>query len=94
MPLICHYTSNPTRFKQVYLPENYTEELASPHGIISYGGISFHFSASGSEIPSAELMMWVRSTAISAMRVSAALICAGSSLWRVAAAAAFSSNAA
>lgn len=42
IPLVCHYTSNPTRFKQVYLLENYTEELASSHGIISYGGISFH----------------------------------------------------
>ncbi len=42
IPLVCHYSSNPTRFKQVYLLENYTEELASSHGIISYGGISFH----------------------------------------------------
>ncbi len=44
IPLVCHYSSSPTRFKQVYLLENYTEELASSHGIISYGGISFHLN--------------------------------------------------
>ena len=44
IPLVCHYTSGPVRVKDVYLLENYTEELAANHGIISYGGISFHMS--------------------------------------------------
>lgn len=41
IPLICHYTSNPVRIQNIYLLEEYTAELASQHGIISYGGISF-----------------------------------------------------
>ena len=44
IPLVCQYSSNPTRFEQVYLLENYTEELALAHGIIPYGGISFHLN--------------------------------------------------
>lgn len=44
IPLVCHYTSRPVRIKNVYLLENYSEELASNHGIISYGGISFHMN--------------------------------------------------
>lgn len=44
IPLVCHYTSGPVRIKNVYLLENYSEELASNHGIISYGGISFHMN--------------------------------------------------
>lgn len=44
IPLVCHYSSNPVRIQYVYLLEEYTEELASHHGIISYGGISFHAS--------------------------------------------------
>lgn len=42
IPLVCHYSSGPVRLKNVYLLEEYTEELASQHGIISYGGVSFH----------------------------------------------------
>ncbi len=41
LPLVCHYTSGPVRFKGVYLLEDYTQELAAVHGIIPYGGISF-----------------------------------------------------
>lgn len=44
LPLVCHYTSGPVRIKNIYLLEDYTEELASSHGIISYGGISFHLN--------------------------------------------------
>ena len=42
IPLVCHYSSGPVRLKNVYLLEEYTEELATSHGIINYGGISFH----------------------------------------------------
>lgn len=42
IPLVCHYTSGPVRIKNIYLLEDYTEELATSHGIINYGGISFH----------------------------------------------------
>lgn len=42
IPLVCHYSSGPVRLKNVYLLEEYTEELAASHGIINYGGISFH----------------------------------------------------
>ena len=42
IPLVCHYSSGPVRIKNIYLLENYTEELATSHGIINYGGISFH----------------------------------------------------
>ena len=44
IPLVCHYSHAPTRLKQVYALEEYTEELARAHGIIPYGGISFHLS--------------------------------------------------
>lgn len=44
VPLVCHYTSGPVRIQNIYLLEEYTEELASSHGIISYGGISFHLN--------------------------------------------------
>ena len=44
IPLVCHYTSGPVRIQNIYLLEDYTEELASSHGIISYGGISFHLN--------------------------------------------------
>ena len=44
IPLVCQYTSGPVRFKNVYLLEEYTEELAQSHGIIQYGGISFHLA--------------------------------------------------
>ncbi len=42
IPLVCHYSSGPVRFKKVYPLEDYTEELALSHGIINYAGISFH----------------------------------------------------
>lgn len=44
IPLVCHYTSGPVRIKNIYLLEDYTKELATNHGIISYGGISFHLN--------------------------------------------------
>lgn len=36
-PLVCHYTAEPTRMGSVFFLENYTEELASSHGIGSFG---------------------------------------------------------
>lgn len=33
VPLVCHYTANPVRLKKVYLLEDYTDELASSHGV-------------------------------------------------------------
>jgi len=42
IPLVCHYSSSPVRLKNIYLLENYTEELAKSHGIHSFGGTSFH----------------------------------------------------
>ena len=39
IPLVCQYTSGPVRFDNIYLLEDYTEELASSHGIRNYGGI-------------------------------------------------------
>lgn len=45
IPLVCHYSSSPVRFKNVYLLENYTESLAQSHGIISYGGVPFHLNS-------------------------------------------------
>lgn len=45
IPMVCQYSSGPLRLKNVYLLEDYTEELASTHGIIPYGGISFHLSS-------------------------------------------------
>lgn len=45
VPLVCHYISGPVRLKNVYLLEDYTENLAQSHGIISYGGVSFHLSS-------------------------------------------------
>lgn len=44
IPLVCHYTSGPVRIEKMYLLEDYTEEQATSHGIISYGGISFHLN--------------------------------------------------
>ncbi len=41
VPLVCHYSSGPVRIQNIYLLEDYTQELAAQHGIISYGGISF-----------------------------------------------------
>lgn len=40
LPLVCHYKSGPNRLENVYLLEEYTQELASSHGIRSYGGVN------------------------------------------------------
>jgi poly-gamma-glutamate synthesis protein (capsule biosynthesis protein) len=37
IPMVAHYTALPTHFEQVYLLEDYTEELAESHGIRNYG---------------------------------------------------------
>ena len=42
LPLVCHYTSGPVRFGNVYALEDYTEELAQRHGIWNYGGVALH----------------------------------------------------
>ena len=39
LPLVCQYTSGPVRFENVYLLEDYTEDLAASHGIRNYGGV-------------------------------------------------------
>ena len=44
VPLVCHYTPRPVRIQDIYLLENYTEELANSHGIITYGDIPFALS--------------------------------------------------
>lgn len=44
IPLVCHYTSGPVRIKDIYLLDEYTEELASSHGIRPYGGVSLHLT--------------------------------------------------
>ena len=40
LPLVCQYSSGPVRFQNVYLLEDYTEELAASHGIRNYGGVT------------------------------------------------------
>ena len=42
IPLVCQYTSGPVRFQNVYLLEDYTEDLAASHGIRNYGGVALH----------------------------------------------------
>lgn len=44
IPMVCQYKSGPLRLDNVYLLEDYTEELASVHGIKNWGNISFHLS--------------------------------------------------
>lgn len=44
LPLVCHYVKNTLRMKQVYLLEDYTEELAVAHGITYYDGLVLHLS--------------------------------------------------
>lgn len=44
IPLVCHYSSSPVRIKNICPLEDYTSEMASSHGIIPYGGISFSLS--------------------------------------------------
>ena len=43
LPMVCHYTGN-TRLEDVYLLENYTEEMAARHGIHGYGGVDLTLS--------------------------------------------------
>ena len=40
LPLVMEYLSGPLRFEGVYALEDYTDELASKHGIRSWGGVS------------------------------------------------------
>lgn len=42
IPMVCHYKSGSLRLRQIYLLEDYTEDLAQSHGIINYGGVAFH----------------------------------------------------
>ena len=44
LPLVCHYSYGPVRIKYVYALEDYTQELASQHGIIRYGEVPFNLS--------------------------------------------------
>lgn len=39
LPLVMQYRSGPLRFDNVYALEDYTDELAAQHGIISWGGV-------------------------------------------------------
>lgn len=39
LPLVMQYRSGPLRFENVYALEDYTDELASHHGIIGWGGV-------------------------------------------------------
>ncbi len=39
LPMVCQYHTGPLRLQDVYLLENYTEELAAGHGIYGYGGV-------------------------------------------------------
>lgn len=43
LPMVCQYSYNPNRFEKIYLLDEYSQELASVHGIIPYGGITFSF---------------------------------------------------
>ena len=36
IPMVCQYRKGNLRLEQVYLLENYTEELAAEHGIVYY----------------------------------------------------------
>jgi poly-gamma-glutamate synthesis protein (capsule biosynthesis protein) len=44
IPMVCHYKSGPVRLKQVYLLEDYTEEMALSHGIWNYAGVPLHLN--------------------------------------------------
>lgn len=44
IPLVCHYSASPVRIKTICPLEEYTQEMAAKHGIISYGGVSFSLS--------------------------------------------------
>lgn len=40
LPLVMQYLSGPLRFEGVYALEDYTDELASHHGIRNWGGVN------------------------------------------------------
>ncbi len=42
LPLVCHYKKN-RRLGNIYLLEDYSEELALKHGIWDYGGVPLHY---------------------------------------------------
>ncbi len=42
IPLVCQYTQGSVRIDNIYLLEEYTEELALKHGMYTYAGIAFH----------------------------------------------------
>ncbi len=44
VPLVCHYKYGPVRVENIYLLEEYTEEMASRHGIWQYGEVPLHLS--------------------------------------------------
>ena len=44
LPLVCQYRSGPVRLDQVYLLEEYTQDLAASHGIRGYGGVTLRLS--------------------------------------------------
>lgn len=44
IPMVCHYTYGPVRLENVYLLEEYTEEMALRHGIRRYGGVNLQLS--------------------------------------------------
>lgn len=53
LPMVCHYKSGPVRLQNVYLLEEYTEELAAAHGIHQYGGVNLTLN---------DLQMWSTET--------------------------------
>lgn len=44
IPMVCHYTYGPVHLENVYLLEDYTEEMALRHGIRRYGGVNLQLS--------------------------------------------------
>lgn len=44
LPLVCHYKYGPVRVENIYLLEEYTEELAARHGIWQYGEVPLYLS--------------------------------------------------
>lgn len=42
LPMVCHYNSSPVRTENIYLLEEYTEEMALRHGIWEYGEVPIH----------------------------------------------------
>lgn len=44
LPLVCQYKYGPLRLEDVYLLEDYTEDMALRHGIRNYGGVKLQLS--------------------------------------------------